>query len=323
MKRIAFIIFLIGTVLNGFSNEKIKGLSFVAASEAIDSTHFKSMLEVNANWVTLMPFGFIQNDEVLFNSKFQWHGETTAGVSDVIDLCRKSGFKIMLKPQIWIPNGFTGDFEAKNWKKFENSFRLFSLEFLKVAIDKNVEMFCIGTEWENFIAKRPKFWKALIGEIKSLYQGKLTYAANWDEFAKFPFWNLIDLIGIDAYFPLSSNAQINLKMLKSSWGRISEKLEIFSHSLNKPILFTEVGYRSISGCTIKPWDSKSNAEYSEEDQKLAYQALFETVWKEDWLEGLFIWKWHHDEKRLGNQNKRFTPQNKMAAEYLKDVWTNN
>jgi hypothetical protein len=37
---------------------------------------------------------------------------------------------------------------------------------------------------------RPKYWQELILEIRKVYKGKLTYAANWDEFKRVPFWGV-------------------------------------------------------------------------------------------------------------------------------------
>jgi hypothetical protein len=48
-------------------------------------------------------------------------------------------------------------------------------------------------------------------EIRKIYTGKLTYAANWDDFDKVPFWKELDYIGIDAYFPLSDAATTKWK----------------------------------------------------------------------------------------------------------------
>jgi hypothetical protein len=57
-----------------------------------------------------------------------------------------------------------------------------------------MELFCFGTELGNAIAKRPQYWSQLIVKIRKIYTGKLTYAANWDDFDKVPFGrNLITL----------------------------------------------------------------------------------------------------------------------------------
>ena len=66
----------------------------------------------------------------------------------------------------------------------ETSYKDYILTYAKAAEELNAEMLCIGTELEQFVIERPNFWKKLIREIRNVYKGKLTYAANWDEFKR-------------------------------------------------------------------------------------------------------------------------------------------
>ena len=82
--------------------EKINGVSFVAASHQVDSTHVKPVVSVNANYAAVMPFGFIRelnSPEIVHNTERQWFGETKAGTHQYIEELRKKGIKIMIKPQ--------------------------------------------------------------------------------------------------------------------------------------------------------------------------------------------------------------------------------
>ena len=45
-------------------------------------------------------------------------------------------------------------------------------------------------------------WWELIANIRQSYSGQLTYAANFDNYQEVYFWDQLDLIGINAYFPL-------------------------------------------------------------------------------------------------------------------------
>ena len=81
MKIIFYIILLFSTVC--FS-QKINGLSFVASNTAVTGEVIQPVIEMNANWVTLMPFGFMKNTAVTniqYNSKRQWYGETKVGIA--------------------------------------------------------------------------------------------------------------------------------------------------------------------------------------------------------------------------------------------------
>ena len=305
--------------------EKVKGVSFVASDQPINEQDVAPIVQLNANWVTLMPYGFIGEDGIVnYNSNWQWWGEKEEGLRKTIELCGQAGLKIMVKPQIWMMNAYTGDFLLTTedaWRKFERSYEQFILDFLNVSIELNVELFCIGTEWREFIKARPVFWKQLIQKARKTYTGKLIYAANWDDYKDVPFWQDLDFIGVNGYFPISINKKPTLKELIKGWEYQENDLAKFSRQKNRKIIFTEIGYRSMDGATLKPWGHHTNNKYSAESQSFAFKALFDVVWDKDWFAGMFIWKWYHNHARMGGHGDiDFTPQNKPAAETIQSFW---
>ncbi len=321
------IVFLFITIQGCTSqSKKINGVSFVASAEAINESHVKPVVNVNANYAAIMPFGFIrdlEHPEIVFNTQRQWYGETKAGAKQYILELRKKHIKIMLKPQIWVWHGeFTGYIEMNseaNWKALENSYSKFILEHAQLAQDVKAELFCIGTELEKFIENRPKYWNNLIVEIKNIYKGKLTYAANWDEFKRTPFWDDLDFIGVDAYFPVSEEKTPTINQLKVGWLPHKAVIKKYSETYNKPVLFTEFGYRSVDYSGKEPWKSdRSMNVVNLEAQTNTTQALFETFWNEDWFAGGFIWKWFHKHEDSGGvKDAFFTPQNKPVEDLLR------
>jgi ppGpp synthetase/RelA/SpoT-type nucleotidyltranferase len=232
----------------------------------------------------------------------------------------------MLKPQIWIWHGeFTGHLKMtteEEWKALETSYKKFILTYATLAEETEVEVFCIGTELAEFIENRPKYWTQLIIEIKKIYKGKLTYAANWDEYTKTPFWGLLDYIGVDAYFPLSDEKLPSEQILKNAWFKWKSTMMKLSEEKNKPILFTEYGYRSMDYTAKKPWLVDQNDEkVNLEAQVVATKAIIDTFWSEDWFAGGYVWKWFINHKQSGGiSDNRFTPQNKPAQETLKILY---
>ncbi len=306
--------------------KKINGVSFVAANEAVNSNHIKPVVDLNANYAAVMPFGFIRDlahPEVVFNTKRQWFGETKEGAKQYIEELRKKKIKIMLKPQIWVWRGeFTGYIEMKNeadWKTLEGAYSKFIIEYATLAQEVKAEIFCIGTELEKFITNRPDYWLELIKKIKQVYKGKLTYAANWDEFKRTPFWSSMDFIGVDAYFPVSYNKTPTVEECLAGWEKHKEVISKLSKKYSKPILFTEFGYRSVDYSGKEPWKSdRSMIQVNLDAQTNTTQALFNTFWKEDWFSGGFIWKWYHNHDFVGGEkNSRFTPQNKPVEALIK------
>jgi ppGpp synthetase/RelA/SpoT-type nucleotidyltranferase len=308
---------------------KINGVSFVASREQATQAHVKPIKEVNADYAAVMPFGFlrdINSPAIIFNTDRQWYGETKIGAKQYIELLHKNKIRVMLKPQIWVWRGvFTGELKMQSeasWQELEKSYEDFILTYAALAEEAKVEIFCIGTELEEFVVNRPEFWKQLIQKIRAKYQGKLTYAANWDEYGRTPFWASLDYIGIDAYFPLSEERTPTVEQLKEGWQPWKNKIAVLSKEVSRPVLFTEFGYRSMDYTAKKPWLVDRNEEnVNLEGQVNAKKAIFESFWDEDWFAGGFVWKWfiHHD-KAGGPADNRFTPQNKPAQEIIKTFY---
>jgi len=306
--------------------KKINGISVVASSKKISKKNISSILNIKANYAAIMPFGFIKevnHPNINYNLDMQWYGETKAGAKQYIEALHKHNISVMLKPQIWISHGvFTGHLKMtneKDWLILEKSYTNFILDYARLAQETQVPIFCMGTELELFIKNRPQYWKSLIQKIRNIYDGKITYAANWNEYANTPFWKQLDYIGIDAYFPLSEEKDPTVQQLKKKWEKHKEIIKKHSDSIHKKILFTEFGYRSIDYTTHKPWD----ADYTKKNinlkaQSIAIQSLFEVFWNEKWFAGGFLWKWFIDYQNVGGKdNNRFTPQNKPAELIVK------
>ena len=309
---------------------KMNGISFVGAPKEISQHHISPLVDTHANWAAVMPFGFLRSistPQVIYNVDRQWWGEREVGVKKTIALLNAKKIKIMLKPQIWIWGGvFTGTIQMNSesdWKVFENSYEDFILFYAQLAEDLKVPLFCIGTELHTFAQSRSKFWQQLILKVKNIYHGKLTYAENWDQYMNFPLWDKLDYIGIDAYFPVSDQQTPTLEILKKGW--IPHKTKMVDHhqKYNKPILFTEFGYRSVDFTARTPWDANSIAgQYNMKGQNNAIKALAETFWHETWFAGGFLWKWFYNHDEVGGINdNRFTIQNKTSQSLIKELYT--
>lgn len=309
------------------ATKKINGVSFVASREEVAQEHIDAVLAVHANHAAVMPFGFIRNissPQIIHNTDRQWFGETKMGAKQYVDMLHKNGISVLIKPQIWISQGeFTGTLKMdseEDWKLLEASYEDFIVTYAELAEETKADIFCIGTELEQFVKNRPRFWSELIAKIRKVYKGKLTYAANWDEYTRTPFWDEIDYIGIDAYFPLSEDKHPTKEGLKKGWQKWKPAMAALSKEKGKPVLFTEFGYRSMNYTAKKPWlVDRHEAEVNLEAQVNATQTIFEEFWTEDWFAGGYVWKWFiAHEKAGGAEDNRFTPQNKPAEKILKE-----
>lgn len=307
---------------------KFNGVNFVGPSKPVSANCLGALDSIGADWVAFNPFiyGKKASPDLKHKTAWQWWGESIKGMSMCIDYARKHHKKVMIKPHAWIVgDGWPGEYDLSSeeeWSVWEERYSQFIYELVEVAIEKEVEVFCIGTEWRKAVQERPLFWQDLIDSVRSVYPGKLTYAANWDNYEKIGFWDKLDFIGIDAYFPLVEVTSPTKQQLNHSWGDLSKTLENFAQKHNKKVVFTEFGYRSIDNAAGKHWEIEDDWNYKGRAnlkiQKMAYEALFEECWNKDWFGGGFLWKWYAKHQSSGGENNTdFTPQNKPASEVIR------
>ena len=326
-------LFLVATILLHLScksqPQKINGLSFVAARDSISQQHISPVLKVHGNYVALMPYSYIRNisyPKVEFNTNREWFGETENGLLQYAKEFQKAGVKLMIKPHLWLRRGgFTGNLQPtteESWKDLEDSYSAYIITYAKAAADLNAEILCIGTELKAFVLNRPQFWTQLIKDIRKIYAGKLTYAANWDEYKRLSFWSDLDFIGIDAYFPLTEEKSPTVLDFENGWQAHKAEIKGIQQKFNKPVLFTEFGYRSIDYTGKRPWEfNRMEGNVNLQAQVNGLQAIHNQFWKEDWFAGGFLWKWFHRHDRVGGENNnRFTPQNKPAEKRMEQLY---
>lgn len=298
-----------------------KGMNLVAPIKKLNNKTLEELKQINVNYISLIPYAFVNQEKatVSFNSERQWWGEKAEGLKVCIDKTHQKQMFVMLKPHLWIShNVYSGDldFESeKEWEKWENAYENYILELASIAQDKKIALFCFGTELGTAVEKRPQYWTSLIKKIRVIYGGKLTYAANWDDFDKVPFWNQLDYIGIDAYFPLSDKETPSINELKLAWKQPIAKMELLYNRIKKPVLFTEFGYRNSNECAKEPWTENNNIE-NNLAQANAYEALFSELSVKSWYKGGFAWKWYADDY-YKKDKVDFTTQGKPASNVIK------
>lgn len=319
------ILLIMGYQLSGQAAFEMRGMTMVAPPRPISSMALHEIRHTNSNWVALVPYAFQRGEscQVQYNHNGRWWGENVQGVQESIQHAQAAGLKVMLKPQVYIRSKWTGDIDCgaeQNWKTWEESYKAYIMLFAKMAQENEVELFCLGTELKNPIAERPEFFRNLIRDIKQVYTGKLTYAANWDDYDRVPFWEELDYIGVNAYCPLTDSSTPDVKELDRKWKPYIRDMEKYANKKGRKILFTEYGYLSIDACAWKPWEVQyelDKHQVNEVAQANAFECLFRNLSGKTWWAGGFIWKWYPGEMgHEGHMPKDFTPQNKLAQQVI-------
>lgn len=305
---------------------KMTGLSFVAPPNPFEKNPMPAVQAVGADWIAVIPFAYTLKGEasVHFNSNRQWWGERPEGVRETIQLAKEAGIKILMKPQVYFPGSWPGDLDFDNdadWSAWEKDYETYLMTFVEIAKEMEVEMICIGTEFKQSETKREQFWRDLIKKIRASYTGKLVYAANWDCYDKVPFWDDLDYIGIDAYFPLVDSKTPDIAALKKAWQKPLQQIRRLHKKVQRPVLFTEFGYLAVDGCAYNTWELESKVRRLPQNQQAqanALDALFEVFWQEPYWQGCFLWKWFPNMKgHEGYIAVDYTPQGKLGEEVIK------
>ncbi len=307
-------------------SDKIAGTNLEMPQSKIVEGGFDDLVDLNVGWVAMVPYAVTRrgDSKVFFDySAGYWWGESLEGTAECIRIAQKAGLKTMLKPHVWVVgDGWPGDFELSTeteWKEWESSYRDYILTFARLSDSMDVDLFCIGTEYRKAVVQRKDFWVKLIKEIREIYNGPLTYASNWDNYEAVTFWEDLDFIGIDTYFPLSDEKNVSLDKLKAGWSELESKFSKFSRKYNRRIIFTEYGFKSVDYTSAPNYNAdKDTLKPNMNNQVVAYNAFFQTVWQNDWMAGGFFWKWHVVGEKGGRENKRYTPQGKPALDIIRE-----
>ncbi len=288
------------------------------------------LLKNNIEWITCVPYGgqqdYNSNSVGRRGQDYSGWSRRDSSYMNCIKLLKTKGFHVMMKPHIWVHNSSSGkwrsDISHKNkedWKKWSQSYSDFILHYATLSELLNIELFCIGTELHQTVKDHPEFWSQLISDIRKIYSGQITYAANWnEEVSDVPFWNDLDFIGIQAYYPLTNKNEPRVKDLLKGWKTHLQQIEQIQKQYNKPVLFTEIGYKSTADAAIEPWEwadglSGLYKKVSTQTQANCYEAFFQTFWKKKWFAGVHFWQWHaRTEPSNGKESIDFTPQQKPA-----------
>ncbi|MBU0553089.1 hypothetical protein KKF91_02515 [Myxococcota bacterium] len=173
------------------------------------------------------------------------------------------------------------------------SYARFILHYADLASALDAPILSVGSELGAMEHERDR-WLALIAQVRARFSGRLVYSANWDHFHEVRFWDGLDWMGLNAYFPLSDDPQPSAEALDGAWLLLRARLERWAAFHDRPFLFTEVGYRSVRGAATRPYHYETGAEVDLEAQARAW-ASFTRAWRgRPHLGGIVVWIWSED-----------------------------
>lgn len=278
--------------------------------------------DLGVNGMSFHPYGWIEDDGRVRYERVEADPMVLSPIREAHD----RGMVVMHKPHLgyWRSRfSWRGEirFETEAaWERFFASYRVFIVHQAELAERAGAEWFVVGTELDGTL-EHERLWRSIIAEVRGVYSGKLTYAANWSDFEEVGFWDALDAVGIQAYFPLTDSLPPSEDELRAAWGALLARLEGFSREVGRPVLLTELGYAAHPRAAAEPWlsgDRGARTEQTERLKELCLRVALEaTGGAGDWLEGVFLWKWFPSRRENGRE---FTLQYPGGRAVLEAVW---
>ncbi|WP_221505130.1 glycoside hydrolase family 113 [Streptomyces eurocidicus] len=284
------------------------------------ATYLRQIAATGAGWVTFTPTWY--QDRVT-DPAMRVTDETAADDSlrHIIGLAHEAGLKTMIKPHVdLVKGGDRAEIRPADPDAWFGAYTRFLTHYARLAAATGAEQFSVGTELAG-TSRDGTRWRKAVAAVREVYHGPLTYAANYDEYRNIPFWDALDVIGIDAYWPLGDRPTTDTARLRRAWQPITDELAAFSAAHHRKILFTEAGYVSQRGTTTAPFSWTVSEKPATDEQAAAYEALLAALDGKEWWAGVCWWMWD-DWPDTGETAKRlaYTPHGKPAEKVLRKWW---
>ena len=283
------------------------------------------LAQTGADSVALTPYTLVDSDTtpLIDADSMDPEGETDPRLIAAMRSARRMGLRVMLKPHLELrapdDQHWRGSIRMRSeadWRRWFRNLTAYLLRYARIAAAEQAELYCLGIELKITALEREADWRGVIAAVREVYSGELTYGANWwEEYEAIRFWDALDSIGVQAFFPMGERRDAeppSLAELEQRMARHAAAIAAVARRYKKPVLLTEIGLKSSADAAADAWKWTSEAPVDLRLQADFYRAMFRTYWGQPWLDGLYIWRWETDPGFGGPHNRDFTPQNKPA-----------
>ena len=272
-----------------------------------------------ANGVTILVTAYQADAHAAALRAFDPRTPAAAAVRAAADAALARGLAVSIKPHVDVDDGtWRAHIDPPDAAAWFASYRAFLLPWARLADSLGAVRFVAGTELAGTIGHEAE-WRTTIAALRAAFRGRLVYAASWDEARIVPFWDALDLVGIDFYYPVAVREEAGRYELLAGWAPWLARLERLHERSGKRILLTEIGYRSIAGAGIEPHAFGSAGAIDLAGQADLYWAALQATGDLPWMEGLEWWNFRADGAG-GPADGDFTPYGKPAALELRAAW---
>jgi hypothetical protein len=284
-----------------------------------------------ATWVAITPFGRVASlagtgVDPTFETPYELNFPR---VLTAIQMAHARGLKVMIVPHLWVESGeWRALIDPKTdagWARWAASYTSFVLGWARVAEAEHAEMFSAGVELRSWVTtdRAPSFAE-VIKAIRRAYHGRVTYSANWDDVDRTVILGDLDVIGINAFYPLADHDGATDAELLRGGEAVRAKVHALSEAWHKPVVFTEIGYTTRPDPAVRPWewpDGMRDVKVDEVAQAAAYRGLIAPLLDEPDFAGFFVWREYSDPDDVSQEAEwGFSPRGKLAELVMRDAF---
>ncbi len=222
-------------------------------------------------------------------------GTSLAHLGTVVTTIKNKGYRVCIYPLLTTNTGqWRGDILPSDLNTWFSNYG----NILTNLASLNPDCLYVGSEYVQFQNESSR-WSNLVNNLRSSYSGELYYGFNWyDSLFQYSYENLtwlslLDGLGISMYAPLApcSNPYDLTTFSNYIDNVLYPNISRMHNITNKPIHFSEIGFRSTNNAYCRPYDWT----YSSNIQNFTRQAQLHSLWYNkmkswpDWFQGEVIW----------------------------------
>jgi hypothetical protein len=233
---------------------------------------------------------------------------------------RRAGLSVLLFPIIRLrvqhnSDEWRGTLQPRDRAAWLRSYRQKLVALARLAAEERVESLSIGSELSTLDGDRAA-WEPIVADVRRVFHGPLVYSGNWDHYERVGIYELVDRIGLCAYFALADGGGAPVDALAARWTELRGRLEQFARAHARPLLFTEVGYLSQRGAAAWPWKEGAREPVDLDEQRRCYAAFCRTFAgaPPELVAGVYFWNWYG---WGGPTSGGYTPRGKPAADEIR------
>lgn len=259
--------------------------------------------------------------------KYEWTPDEET-LATLVNEAKIRGFTVTIRPLLdektlkARQGDWRGTIRPASVKKWFNSYTELVVNYACFAEENEVDILSIGVELSS-MEKETEQWNNLISSVKKIYSGQLIYSVNWHNAFnnEIEFWDKLDFIGIDAFFPLDVSEKATVEDLTKAWEPWILKVNDLQNFHEKPVVFTEAGTVSQVGSFRWSWRWDHGVPVDMKAQEIYYTATCKA--SREVISGIYWWFVDFDSSKRSEEDRGFSPLGKKTEEAIMDCFFGN